>query len=113
MKPEPFVQVVYLPAPVAPVRGSAEQTVIARPRPDAEPASVFSLLLLGAPDYLPAQPARAAGSSRNSHREDRPLPAADGLVLPPMRDRLGLPPGSLGNPPRRANDFGPIRRGDV
>jgi hypothetical protein len=112
MKPEPPDRIVYLPAPVAPARGSAEQRVVAQTRSNTAAASVFSLLLLGAPDYLPAQPARAREIEEFAG-EEQPFPAAGNLMLPPTRDRLGLPPGSLGNPPSRANDFGPIRRGDV
>jgi hypothetical protein len=111
-KPEAPTQVVYLPAPVAPARGSAVQTVAAQTRSSNAAASVFSLLLLGAPDYLPAQPARAREIEEFAE-DDPPLPAAHGPMLRPAADRLGLPPGSLGNPPKRPNDFGPIRRGDV
>jgi hypothetical protein len=111
-RPGPSERLVYVPAPVKPALGSVEQTVVAQTRPNPATDSVFSLLLLGAPDYLPAQPARAREIEEFAEGAP-PLPAADGPSLRPARDHLGLPPGSLGNPPKRPNDFGPIRRGDV
>jgi hypothetical protein len=111
-RPEPTDRIVYLPARVAPALGSAEQTVVAQPRSKPTADSVFSLLLLGAPDYLPAQPARAREIEEFTEISGS-FPAAAGPTPRITGDRLGLPPGSLGNPPKRPNDFGPIRRGDV
>jgi hypothetical protein len=111
--PEPVVQVVYLPAPVQPPAGPIDQQVT-RDRPTAPTREgVLSLLLLGAPDYLPGQSPRAR---EIDHWVGGNPPAATpaGAVLPVQpRDRLGLPPGSLGNPFPPRLDFGPIRRGEV
>ena len=111
--PKPVTQIVYLPAPVQPSVVRAEQQTVREAQTESARGNVFSLLILGVPKYLPAQSARAQeidhwidGSSLGT--------APVGLVSPVQpRDRLGLPPGSLGNPFPPPMDFGPIRRGDV
>jgi len=111
--PEPVVQVVYLPAPVQPPASPGDQQITSERPTEPTRDGVLSLLLLGAPDYLPAQSPRAR---QIDHWVEGNPPAAApvGVVLPVQpRDRLGLPPGSLGNPFPPRLDFGPIRRGEV
>jgi hypothetical protein len=111
--PKPVTQVVYLPAPMAPSVVQADQQTVREAQTESVRGNMFSLLILGAPNYLPAQSARAR---EIDHWVENNLPgtAPVGLVSPVQpRDRLGLPPGSLGNPFPPPMDFGPIRRGDV
>jgi hypothetical protein len=111
--PEPVVQIDYLPAPVQPSAGPIDHHVTSERPTEPTREGVLSLLLLGAPDYLPAQSPRAR--EIDHWVEGNPPGAAPiGAVLPIQpRDRLGLPPGSLGNPFPPRLDFGPIRRGEV
>jgi hypothetical protein len=83
-------------------------------RASSSNAAVVDLLLLGAPDYLPAHPARVR-EFEQWLQEGSPGSTAGNVVLPAVSpDRgLGLPPGTLGNPPRSRSDFGPIRRGEA
>jgi hypothetical protein len=112
VQPDQAVQIVYLPAPIAPSRSETDVLAARLPQVESAPAGIFSLLLLGAPDFLPARPAHTLAIEESLGAPVQNFPADAGFALP-SRDRFGLPPGSLGNPPKRPNDFGPIQRGDV
>jgi hypothetical protein len=111
--PERVTQVVYLPAPAQPSLGRTEVQTVLETRTEPIQADLFSLLLLGAPNYLPAESGRAR--EVDHWVEGSPLGTTPVGVVSPIqpRDRLGLPPGSLGNPFPPPMDFGPIRRGEV
>ena len=60
----------------------------------------LNLLLVGAPNYLPAQPVHAR-EIELWLEGGPPDPDPKAGTLPELSDRrLGLPPGTLGNPPR-------------
>ena len=96
------------PPPTTAAARSAERSELV----DQNVSPYLNLLLVGAPNYLPAQPVHAR-EIELWLEGGPPDPDPKAGTMPELLDRrLGLPPGTLGNPPRTTGRFGPIR-GDV
>jgi hypothetical protein len=109
-QPEPAVQVVYLPSPVEPSRTTPPEVFVRETRATPQQTSLMPLILRGAPDSLPPDPAarRLAAQSRLAATGFGPA-----APLPAPADWLGLPDDTFRKPVKPHPGFGPIQRGDA
>jgi hypothetical protein len=108
-QPEPAMQVVDLPSPVEPTRETPSEMIVRETQ--AKPLqSLLPLILRGAPDYLPPDPAARRLTDQRRMSATAFGPAAP---LPPPADWLGLPDDAFRKPVKPHPGFGPIQRGDA
>jgi hypothetical protein len=109
-QPEPAVQVVVLPPPVEPSRVMPPEVIIRETLARPPQTGVLPLILRGAPDYLPPDPAarRLTAQSRLSATG-----FGHAAPLPPPAEWLGLPDDAFRKPVKPHPGFGPIQRGEA